>query len=92
MNSDVGSTFQALRNHRYDDPLGAPGLADLTAHVDFEALGTAAASMGARVHGPVGLNIGAKSPAEIAISILGQIIEVRARRLEALSAPKVAAA
>jgi xanthine dehydrogenase accessory factor len=46
----------------------------------------------ARVHGPVGLNIGAKSPAEIAISILGQIIEVRARRLEALSAPKVAAA
>ncbi|WP_422014030.1 XdhC family protein [Reyranella sp.] len=45
-----------------------------------------------RVHGPVGLNIGAKSPAEIAVSILGQIIEVRARRLEALSAPKVAAA
>jgi hypothetical protein len=26
------------------------------------------------------------------VSILGQIIEVRARRLEALSAPKVAAA
>jgi len=46
----------------------------------------------ARIHGPVGLNIGAKSPAEIAVSILGQIIEVRARRLEALSAPKVAAA
>jgi xanthine dehydrogenase accessory factor len=48
--------------------------------------------MFARVHGPVGLNIGAKSPAEIAVSILGQIIEVRARRLESLSAPKVAAA
>jgi xanthine dehydrogenase accessory factor len=46
----------------------------------------------ARIHGPVGLNIGAKSPAEIAISILGQIVEVRARRLEALAAPKVAAA
>src|SRR4051812_30508267 len=45
-----------------------------------------------RIHGPVGLNIGAKSPAEIAVSILGQIIEVRARRREALSAPKVAAA
>jgi SAM-dependent MidA family methyltransferase len=53
VNSDVGSTFQALRNHRYDDPLGAPGLADLTAHVDFEALANAAASMGARVHGPI---------------------------------------
>ena len=48
--------------------------------------------MFARIHGPVGLNIGAKSPAEIAVSILGQIIEVRARRLEALSAPRVAAA
>src|SRR5438477_89929 len=46
----------------------------------------------ARVHGPVGLNIGAKSPAEIAVSILGQIIEVKARRLEAMSAPKVAGA
>jgi xanthine dehydrogenase accessory factor len=45
-----------------------------------------------RIHGPVGLNIGAKSPAEIAVSILGQIIEARARRLEALAAPKVAAA
>ena len=40
----------------------------------------------ARIHGPVGLNIGAKSPAEIAVSILGQIIEVRARRLEAMAA------
>jgi len=39
-----------------------------------------------------GLNIGAKSPAEIAVSILGQIIEVRARRLEALAGPKVVAA
>jgi xanthine dehydrogenase accessory factor len=48
--------------------------------------------MFARIHGPVGLNIGAKSPAEIAVSILGQIIEVRARRLESLAAPKVAAA
>lgn len=46
----------------------------------------------ARIHGPVGLNIGAKSPAEIAVSILGQIIEVRARRLETLAGPKAAAA
>jgi xanthine dehydrogenase accessory factor len=45
-----------------------------------------------RVHGPIGLNIGARSPAEIAVSILGQIVEVRARRLEALAAPKAVAA
>lgn len=45
-----------------------------------------------RIHGPIGLNIGARSPAEIAVSILGQIVEVRARRLEALATPKVVAA
>ena len=46
----------------------------------------------ARIHGPVGLSIGAKSPSEIAVSILAQVVEVRARRAEALAAPKVAAA
>jgi len=45
-----------------------------------------------RIHGPIGLNIGAKSPAEIAVSILGQIVEVRARRLDAMAGPKVVAA
>lgn len=33
-----GDTLQALRQHRFDDPLAHPGEADLTAHVDFEAL------------------------------------------------------
>ncbi|QIE57804.1 class I SAM-dependent methyltransferase [Pikeienuella piscinae] len=40
-------TVQALRSHRYADPLSDPGLADLTAHVDFEALAAAAGSAGA---------------------------------------------
>jgi xanthine dehydrogenase accessory factor len=31
----------------------------------------------ARIHGPAGLNIGGKSPAEIAISVLAQLIAVR---------------
>lgn len=37
-----GDTFQALRHHAFADPLAAPGEADLTAHVDFEALAAAA--------------------------------------------------
>jgi len=38
----LGDTFQALTNHATVDPFAAPGLADLTAHVDFEAIATAA--------------------------------------------------
>jgi NADH dehydrogenase [ubiquinone] 1 alpha subcomplex assembly factor 7 len=51
--SATGDTFQAVRSHRYANPLTSPGLADLTAHVDFEALGKAAQEAGARVHGPI---------------------------------------
>ncbi|WP_256947233.1 class I SAM-dependent methyltransferase [Haematobacter genomosp. 1] len=37
-----GDTLQAVRNHGFTDPLAEPGLADLTAHVDFEAVARAA--------------------------------------------------
>ena len=33
-----GDTLQALKSHAFTDPLAEPGRADLTAHVDFEAL------------------------------------------------------
>lgn len=39
----LGDTFQALKAHESVDPLASPGEADLTAHVDFEALAQAAA-------------------------------------------------
>ena len=42
-----GNTLQAVRAHKYDDPLAAPGEADVTAHVDFAALAHAATTAGA---------------------------------------------
>ncbi|CCE03453.1 SAM-dependent methyltransferase [Bradyrhizobium sp. STM 3809] len=51
--SDVGDTFQAIARHSFADPLKTPGLADITAHVDFDALSRTAEAVGARVHGPV---------------------------------------
>jgi xanthine dehydrogenase accessory factor len=42
----------------------------------------------ARLHGPVGLRIGAKTPAEIAVSVMAQIVEVKNR--VAVAAPVTA--
>lgn len=49
----AGDSLQALRRHRPVDPLACPGDADITAHVDFQAITQAAAVSGAEVHGPV---------------------------------------
>ena len=51
--SAPGDSLQALRDGRPADPLAAPGLADLTAHVDFQAIAEAARAAGAAVHGPL---------------------------------------
>ena len=51
--SAYGDTFQALRRHDYVDVLDAPGTADLTAHVDFDALLASAAGGGADCFGTV---------------------------------------
>ncbi|MCC6921222.1 MAG: SAM-dependent methyltransferase [Alphaproteobacteria bacterium] len=48
--SAPGDTLQAVRRHAFTDPLDAIGEADLTAHVDFEAL---AAAAGVAAYGPV---------------------------------------
>ena len=52
--SAPGDSFQALKAHKFHDPLADPGAADLTAHVDFQALARAAVEAGAMAHGPVG--------------------------------------
>jgi NADH dehydrogenase [ubiquinone] 1 alpha subcomplex assembly factor 7 len=53
LRSDAGDTFQAIARHNFTDPLKSPGQADVTAHVDFQALARAADDLGAQVHGPV---------------------------------------
>jgi SAM-dependent MidA family methyltransferase len=47
--SAPGDTLQAVRGHRFAPVLDGPGEQDLTAHVDFEAVGRAAADAGAAV-------------------------------------------
>jgi len=48
-----GETLQAVRRHRFDGVLNQPGLADLTAHVDFAVMAETARAAGADAHGPV---------------------------------------
>jgi NADH dehydrogenase [ubiquinone] 1 alpha subcomplex assembly factor 7 len=83
--SAAGDTFQAVRSHRYASPLATPGRTDLTAHVDFAALGRAATAAGTRTHGPVEQGVWLKR--------IG--IETRARALAAAVAedkrPRIAA-
>jgi SAM-dependent MidA family methyltransferase len=74
-------TLQAVRNHRYADPLVDPGEADLTTQVSFGALAALAKREGAAVHGPI-------SQGEF-LRRLG--IEARAARLRQHATPQQAA-
>lgn len=65
----LGDTFQAMRSHATADPFAEPGLADLTAHVDFQALAAAAP----------GLTRSALTPQGVLLARLG--IAARAERL-----------
>ena len=79
--SQIGDTLQAVARHGFADPLAEPGRIDLTAHVDFQALGDAAESFGASAQGPV-------EQGEF-LRRLG--IETRAHALKAVVAPEKAA-
>lgn len=65
----TGDTFQAVRGHVPVDPFAEPGLADLTAHVDFAPLAVAAKAAGCavgrlRTQGEWLLDLGAGARAE----------------------------
>ena len=49
LKSAAGDTLQALRKHEFASVLDSPGEADITAHVDFEALAKAFISGGAEL-------------------------------------------
>jgi NADH dehydrogenase [ubiquinone] 1 alpha subcomplex assembly factor 7 len=49
--SATGDTLQAMKNHHYCAVTDHPGEADITSHVDFEALGNAFVQGGAKVLG-----------------------------------------
>ena len=51
--SGIGDTLQAVRRHRFADPLAAQGETDLTAHVDFAALKETARAAGLAAFGPM---------------------------------------
>ena len=44
--TQTGETLQAVRRHGFTDPLAEPGVADLSAHVDFAALARVATGLG----------------------------------------------
>ncbi|WP_375451556.1 class I SAM-dependent methyltransferase [uncultured Devosia sp.] len=48
--TQTGETLQGIRRHAYADVLASPGDTDLSAHVDFNALGDAAGKAGLTVH------------------------------------------
>jgi SAM-dependent MidA family methyltransferase len=51
--SGFGDTLQAVRGHKFTDPLENPGEADLTAQVDFAAIAGWAQRQGAATQGPL---------------------------------------
>jgi NADH dehydrogenase [ubiquinone] 1 alpha subcomplex assembly factor 7 len=88
--SACGDTLQAVRRHRRHEVLAEPGMADLTAHVDFAAFAASAEAGGARVWGPVtqgawlkALGIEARAARLLAQASAAQAEEIRSacRRL-----------
>ena len=88
----VGDTFQALRSHEFANPLDAPGMADLTAHVDFSALANAAAPHNLRAQftaqGPFLTSLGIDARAtRLAQSLRGPALAAHLAAKQRLTSP-----
>ncbi len=87
-----GDTFQAVANHEPVDPLAEPGNADLTAHVDFEALAQAASPAAASAMTPQGVfleRLGITPRAEaLARNLTGPALESHIAAHRRLTHPK----
>ena len=53
---DYYGSFQAIKNHKYADPLSKPGSIDLSARVNFDVIKKVAKYNGANVYGPINQN------------------------------------
>lgn len=91
--SGMGNTLQAVKNHKYADPLANPGQQDLTAHVDFMAVARTATGVGARSWGPITqgdllerLGISARATSLLATATKEQAVELATAR-QRLTAP-----
>ncbi len=88
----LGDTFQAVRGHEKTDPLADPGAADLTAHVDFEALAGAAGDAAHTRLAPQGLfleRLGIEHRAEaLAKGLSGPALDNHAAAFRRLTLPE----
>jgi NADH dehydrogenase [ubiquinone] 1 alpha subcomplex assembly factor 7 len=85
-----GDTFQAVRNHAFTNALAEPGLADLTAHVDFAALAAAAnpARTAFVTQGAFLTALGIQTrAAALAQRLQGEALEAHHKALHRLTAP-----
>ena len=87
----LGDTFQAMQGHRFADPFAEPGMADLTAHVDFQALARAAPGLTASALTPQGVllqRLGIEARAErLALGLQGAALEQHLKATQRLTAP-----
>jgi NADH dehydrogenase [ubiquinone] 1 alpha subcomplex assembly factor 7 len=84
-----GDTFQALKAHQFTDPLAEPGEADLTAHVDFQALAAATPAHAFTTQGALLTSLGIdQRSAQLAQRLTGEALIRHEAATHRLTAPE----